>query len=349
MKSLQFADYNAPLRAFEKDTPTPQGHEVLMKIRACGVCHSDVHLWEGFFDMGDGKKADLTRDRQLPFTLGHEIVGEVAAIGAKADGISIGDKRVIYPWIGCGTCAICNTGAEHLCNQPRALGINVDGGYSDRVLIPNTRYLFDYGEAPAELACTYACSGLTAYGALAKIKQVANGHTLLLIGAGGVGLAGLAIAQAVLDAEIIVADIDEAKRAAATTAGAHHVVDPSAKDARKQVVKLTNGGVAAAVDFVGSTSSAKFGVSVLGRGGSLVIVGLFGGSLSVSVPLFPLKTLSITGSYVGGLNQMEELMALVRAGKVRPIPVEVRSLDEAHQTLERLRDGQIIGRVVLQP
>lgn len=347
MRSLQFPDYNAPLKAFDQDTPIPQGEQVLIRIDACGVCHSDVHLWEGYFDMGDGKKADLTSGRPLPFTLGHEIVGEVAAIGERVNTVSVGDKRVVYPWIGCGECTSCKADGEHLCAQPRALGVNLHGGFSDCVVVPNARYLFDYGGIRPELACTYACSGLTAYSALAK--HTAATGPLLVIGAGGVGLAAIAIAQAVVDAEIIVADIDESKRDAAKAAGASHVIDPQETDARKQVIKLTNGGVLAAVDFVGSTTSAKFGLSALGKGGKLVIVGLFGGSLNVSVPLFPLKTITVAGSYVGNLREMEELMGLVRAGQVKSIPVESRPLDQAHHTLVELRDGKIVGRVVLRP
>ncbi|MDH3689178.1 MAG: alcohol dehydrogenase [Gammaproteobacteria bacterium] len=349
MKSIQFSDYSAPLLSSAKDTPAPQGKEVLIKIDACGVCHSDVHLWEGFFDMGDGKKADLSAGRSLPFTLGHEIVGEVVAIGEGVKDASIGDRRVVFPWMGCGSCSICTAGDEHLCNQPQALGINVDGGYSEYVMVPHPRYLFDYGDIQPTLACTYACSGLTAYSALAKVKQAADRRSLLIIGAGGVGLAALAIAQCLVDAEIIVADIDQTKRETAKAAGADHVVDPRDREARKQIAKLTDGGTSAAVDFVGSADSSKFGVAVLGKGATLVIVGLFGGSLNISVPLFPLKTITVMGSYVGSLSEMRELMALARAGKVTPIPVEPRPLDQANAALEELRQGNIVGRVVLRP
>ncbi len=349
MKSFQFAEYGAPLQSFENATPKPEGEQVLVRIDACGVCHSDIHLWEGYFDLGGDNKLDLSQGRQLPFTLGHEIVGEVVAVGDKATGVAVGDKGVVYPWIGCGDCPVCGAGQEHLCNRPRALGVTVAGGYADHVLIPSGRYLYPYGDVAPSLACTYACSGLTAYGALKKAKGRAEGRNLLIIGAGGVGMAGLAIAQAVLDTEIIVADIDPAKLDAAKAAGADHVVNSKDADAVKQVMSLTGGGAAASVDFVGAAASAGFGVRTLGKGGKLVIVGLFGGALPISVPLFPLKAMAIEGSYVGSPEEMAELMELVRAGKIKPIPVEPRPLDQAQQTIDDLRQGKIVGRVVLEP
>ena len=100
MKSYQFGAYGAPLELAETPTPEPTGTEVLVRIHACGVCHSDVHLWEGYFEMGGGRKLDVRAVRELPFTLGHEIVGEVAAAGPDADGVAIGDRRVVFPWIG---------------------------------------------------------------------------------------------------------------------------------------------------------------------------------------------------------------------------------------------------------
>lgn len=350
MLSYKFAEYHGPLQPVEEPTPEPKGAEVLVKVDACGVCHSDIHLWEGFFDMGGGKKADISRFRKLPFTLGHEIVGTVAAVGPDAKGVKVGDKRVVYPWIGCGECPACKGGEENLCSaKPHQLGCNVDGGYADHVLVPGPQYLFDYGSVSTELAATYACSGITAYGALNKVKRKAEGRHLLIIGAGGVGFNGLTIAQAMMNTTIIVADIDDKKLEAAKAAGAHHVVNPKDDTARKQIMGLTGGGVPAAVDFVGSDKTVGFGVSALGMNGTLVVVGLFGGSLNLSVPLLPLKALTLQGSITGTLAEMGDLMALVRAGKVKPLPVATRPLSAAAETLADLQAGKIVGRVVLKP
>ena len=171
MKSYQFKAYGEPLEVVETPTPQPTGSEVLLRTHACGVCHSDVHLWHGFFEMGGGRRLDVRAVRDLPFTLGHEIVGEVVVAGPEADGAAPGDLRVVFPWIGCGACDVCAADREHLCNRPRALGTHVDGGFADHVLVPHPRYLFDYGDVAPELACTYACSGLTAYSALLKARH----------------------------------------------------------------------------------------------------------------------------------------------------------------------------------
>jgi D-arabinose 1-dehydrogenase-like Zn-dependent alcohol dehydrogenase len=349
MKSFKIADYGQPLQEMDDPAPQPAGREVLVRVTGCGVCHSDVHIWEGYFDLGGGQKAPVSRGHTLPFTLGHEIVGTVEAMGPEAEGCQVGDAAVVYPWIGCGECDMCKAGNEPSCPRPRNLGVHKDGGYATHVLVPDCRYLYAYGDTPGELAATYACSGITAYGALKKVKDKVAGRHLLIVGAGGVGLAGLLIARAMTDATIIVADIDDAKLEAAKAAGADHVVNPTAEDARKEIIKLTGGGAAGAVDFVGSDKSAGFAVGALGVGGHLVVVGLMGGAMALSVPLLPLKQLTLQGSYVGTPQEMRELMDLVAAGKVAPLPVATRPLAQADQTLRDLADGKIVGRVVLTP
>ena len=129
MKSYKVVEFGQPLQKVEEANPAPQGTEVLVRITAAGVCHSDVHLWEGYFDMGGGNKYSTEKTMAPPRTMGHEIVGEVVAVGPDAKGAKVGDKAVVYPWIGCGKCWYCATGSEHLCPTPRALGVNKDGGY----------------------------------------------------------------------------------------------------------------------------------------------------------------------------------------------------------------------------
>lgn len=346
MKSYQFGAYGASLALAEAPTPEPTGTEVLVRIRACGVCHSDVHLWQGYFEMGGGRQLDVRAVRELPFTLGHEIVGEVAATGPDAEGVSTGDRRVVFPWIGCEACDFCATAREHLCHRPRALGTHLDGGFADHVLVPHPRYLFDYGDVPPELACTYACSGLTAYSALRKAERRLEDQ-LVIVGAGGVGLAGIQLARALFDAELIVVEIDDAKLEAARHAGAAHVVDARDDDAAKQLKRLTNGGCAAVVDFAGTTASAGLAFRTVAKSGVVVVVGLLGGALSVPIPLLVLKDLAIEGSDLGSLAEMGELMALVRADRVDPIPYATRPMEEAEASLRDLEAGRVVGRIVL--
>jgi D-arabinose 1-dehydrogenase-like Zn-dependent alcohol dehydrogenase len=346
VKSRRFSTYGGALDEVDVELPAPQGAQVVVEVDACGVCHSDVHLWEGYFDLGD-RKLDLSRGRDLPFTLGHEIAGRVVAAGPDA-GAAPGESVVVYPWVGCGDCAMCAAGDEQLCPRPRAIGINVDGGYAERVLVPHSRYLHPHGDVPATLAATYACSGLTAFAALRKLEE-RTGDGVLVVGAGGVGLAGIAIARALDIPEIIAADIDPAKLAAAREAGAHHTIDTAEPGAVKQVMRLTGGGVAAAVDFVGSASSASFAVGALGRRGKVIVVGLLGGTLPLAVPLLPLKSISLEGSYVGNPDEMAELIRLAQTGRLEATPIETRPLAEAEQAVRDLRDGRVVGRVVLTP
>lgn len=349
LNSQQIVAYGEPLAAGSDPLPTPQGREALIRVHNCGVCHSDVHLQDGHFHLGGGNNLDISSGRALPFTLGHEVEGEVVALGPDAEGISIGDRGLVYPWIGCDDCPICERGDGHMCNSPRAVGVNIHGGYADHCIVPDAKYLVPYGDLDPSLAATYACSGITAYGALDKVDALGPDERVLIIGMGGVGMMGLAFARALFDTPPLVADIDAAKREAAIKAGAAEAFDSADKNSAKAIRKMTNGGVAAVVDFVGSDSSFAFANSAVGRGGKIIIVGLIGGSMTMPVPMFPLRSLTVTGSYVGSLAQFSDMMALVRAGKVTPIPIQTRPLSDAEQTLNDLRDGRLIGRVVLQP
>ncbi len=349
MKSQAIVALGEPLQELESPTPEPTGSEVLLKVTACGVCHSDVHIHDGFFDLGGGNKLPLSAKESLPHTMGHEIAGEVVALGPDAKGISVGDRRVVYPWIGCGKCATCEKGDEHYCRTPRNLGVTRPGGYADHVLVPDAKYLLDYGTMSESLAATYMCSGLTAFGALKKLGDVGPQDKILVVGAGGVGMMGVQFAKALFPSAPMVADIDDAKLSAAKKAGASHVYNSKDPDAVKQVLEDSDGGVLGAIDFVGSEASLAFASATVRKGGKVIIVGLFGGGFSMPIPMFPLRVISIGGSYVGSLPETKEMMELVKAGKIDPIPVETRPLAQASQTLDDLRSGSVVGRVVLTP
>ena len=351
MRSCQIIEYGKPLEMREYPNPEPQGTEVLIKVTACGVCHTDVHVWQGFFDLGDGEQFTIaSRGVELPFTMGHEVIGEVTALGPDASGVAVGDRRVVFPWIGCGECPACQRGWEVDCESPNPLGTRQHGGYSDHIIVPHARYLVAFGDVPEALACTYACSGLTVYSALKKVAHLQKDDTLLIIGAGGVGLNAVNIAPAETAAQVIVADIDPAKRQAALDAGAAHAVDNGSDNAVAELKKLSQGGARATIDFVGSPETAQFGFDALRRGGTQVIVGLWGGKFRFSLPFLPLQHRTLRGSYVGSLEELKELMALVMAGKIPPLPVATRPLDEATSVLEDLQQGgKIVGRVVLTP
>lgn len=345
MISYQTAAPGAPLERREEDTPQPQGSAVLVKMEACGVCHSDIHLHDGHFDLGNGKQLDVGRPGLV---LGHEIFGEVVAVGPDAEGVRVGDRRVVYPWIGCGECAVCRRGEEHLCTPGRGLGTVSQGGFADHVMVPHSRYLFDKGDVPDALASTYACSGLTAYSALKKVGELVEGDEVVLIGAGGVGMMALQVALA-RGIQPIVCDIDDAKLETAKELGAKAVFNSSDRAAAKEIKKMTAGGAYAAIDFVGAEASVNFGLGTLRKGGKLIIVGLYGGALNVPLPFLPMNARIIQGTYVGSLQEMGELMELVRAGKIEPIRIDERPLDAVNEALADLKAGRVQGRIVLRP
>jgi D-arabinose 1-dehydrogenase-like Zn-dependent alcohol dehydrogenase len=355
MKSQAIVAYGQPLQEVTGEVPVPQGTEVIVKITHSGVCHSDVHLQDGHVDLGDGDKQDWTRGRALPHTLGHEIEGVLHAVGPDAQGLlegrQVGARFVVFPWIGCGECPVCKRDQEHICSKPRAIGINVAGGYSEYVRVPHPRYLLDATGVPEGLAATYMCSGITAYSALKKLHDIGEGDAILIVGLGGVGMMGLQFARALFpQARILGADIDPAKLEAATKAGAAAVYDSKDAANLKQLKADTGGGVAAAVDFVGSNGSMAYANGAIRRGGAIVVVGLFGGKFSTPIPMFPQRPFSIIGSYTGPLGETKDMMELVRAGKIAPIPIDKRPLDQANAALDQLRAGKgVVGRVVLTP
>jgi D-arabinose 1-dehydrogenase-like Zn-dependent alcohol dehydrogenase len=338
--------YGQPLCETAADLPTPRGSEVLVRVECCGVCHSDLHIQDGYFALGGDKRLDITKGRPLPFTLGHEIAGVIEAVGEAGDGAVVGSRVAVYPWIGCGTCADCRSGEENLCSTHHHLGIAADGGFATHVLVRHPRYLLDYSPLSRTFAGPLMCSGLTAYSALKRLADRAERGPVLLIGLGGVGMIGLAIARALFRQPIIAADIDAGKRAAAITAGAAQAVDPSDPQARKAVLKAT-GGVLAACDFVGSDRSLQFATGVLARGGKVVVTGLLGGNFSIAAAMIPIKAMTIEGTLTGTLAEARELIDLARTGKLAAIPTHERPLNQAQAALDDLRAGRVVGRAVL--
>jgi D-arabinose 1-dehydrogenase-like Zn-dependent alcohol dehydrogenase len=351
MKSFKVTEFNAPLKEVDEPTPQPAGTQVVIKVKAAGVCHSDLHIWEGGYDLGHGRKPLSLKDRgvSLPRTMGHETVGEVLALGPDAKGsIAVGDIALVYPWIGCGKCATCLAGDENMCLTPRSLGVYCDGGYADHMTVPHPRYLINLRGLDPVTAAPYACSGVTTYSALKKIEHDL-GNPIVIFGAGGLGLMALSLLKAMGGKGAIVVDIDARKREAAEQAGALGTVDGAAADALAQIAAKAGGPVRSVIDLVGNPATAQLGFDCLTKGGKLVIVGLFGGGAPWALPLIPIKALTIQGSYVGNLRETEELLDLVRTKKISPIPVTTMPLKAANQALLDLQKGKLVGRAILTP
>lgn len=351
MKSYVLTEFGKPLAAVETPTPQPTGTEVLLKTLAAGVCHSDLHLHDGYYELGGGKRLILSeRGITPPITMGHEIAGAVVAAGPEAKGVRPGDGYVAYPWIGCGQCAVCRSGNEHLCGDAHTLGILRPGGYADYVVVPHPRYLYPLGSVAPQVAAPYACSGLTTYAALKRVgAAIFTAQPILILGAGGLGLMCLKLLKALGGKGAVVVELDAKKREAALAAGALAVVDPRADKPGRAIRAAAGGAVAAAIDLVGSSDTAQLGTDMLARGGKYVIVGLMGGELTLSLPLLPIRSIAIEGMLVGTLAEFREVMDLVASGRVEPMPLVERPLARVNETLEDLRAGRIFGRAMLTP
>jgi D-arabinose 1-dehydrogenase-like Zn-dependent alcohol dehydrogenase len=349
MRAYAVQCFCEPIVPVERSDPQPAGTEVVVDVTRCGVCHSDLHIQDGYYDLGGGKRLNL-QDRGVtpPVVMGHEVLGRLVAKGPDAPiaDSEVGKTFLVYPWLGCGKCDICLRGEENLCPKPSSIGVFRPGGYAEKCVVPHPRYLVDVTGIEPTLAATYACSGLTAYSALRKVDVDKEKDLLLLMGLGGVGLSGLQIAQGLGFGKVAVADIDPAKRELALANGAKLAIDPRDAEASTRLLAQA-GGVAAAVDFVGATATAAFAIAALRKGGTYVVVGLFGGDITLALPPIVLRAITIRGSYVGNLGELKELVALVQAGKVKPLPVEAVAFDGVNEALARLRAGKVQGRLVL--
>lgn len=352
MRCYSVLHHGKPLELVDQPIPQPKGTEVLLKVHAAGVCHTDLHLWEGHYDMGGGKKLTLAdRGIKPPLTLSHEIAGEVVSAGADAPSAEVkpGRKVLVHPWIGCGDCAACKRGEENICAKPQALGVARPGGFADYVIVPHPRYLIDLDGLDAAVAAPLACAGVTTYSALKKLGDRVQTDPVVIIGAGGLGLTAIEVLKAMGGKGAIVVDLDPVKREAALKAGALQAIDARASDAVQQIQAATGGGARGVLDLVGATPTVTLAMASVARGGHIVISGLMGGDLTLSLPVIPIRPITLQGSYVGTLNELKELVNLVKQGKMTPIPVTCRSMGEANAALEDLHHGRVVGRTVLTP
>jgi len=349
MQSWDVVEHGRPLQRVMKETPVPKGTEVLVRITRSGVCHSDLHIWDGYFDLGGGKRF-YVKDRGCipPFTLGHEPFGVVEAVGPKAKGAKVGQKRIVFPWIGCGKCAICKSEQDNYCvSGSRFLGVNRNGAYASHVLVPHPKYLVDATGVDEAFASTLACSGLTTYSATAKLPELGPRDWVAVIGCGGLGLVCVSVLRAKGVKNIIACDVDESKLAAARKLGAKLALDTRAPDAIQKLQALAMGSLAGAIDLVGMPATAALGLGALRKGGRYVLCGLFGGELVHPLPPFAQRAIGLVGSYVGNLKELKEVVALAKKKKLKPTPVSTRPGTEVNAVLEELKAGKVLGRVVL--
>jgi len=348
MEAWAVVEHEKPLQRITKPVPEPTGTEVLLEVTHCGVCHSDLHFWEGSYDLGGGKVYKISdRGVKLPRAVGHEIAGKVIKTGSEADGVAVGASRLIYPWIGCGTCRRCLQGNDNLCAKQRSLGVLQDGGFASHVVVPHPRYLVDPGTLDLSVACTYSCSGITAFSAISKIMPLEPDDFVVLIGAGGVGLSAVAMLRALGHENILSVDISPDKRKAALAAGAVKYISGTGPELTQDILSATDGPVLGVIDFVNNSQTSATAYNLLQKGGKLVQVGVMGGELNLSLVGNIFKAATITGNNTGSLAHLHSVVELAKSGKLLPVPVQRVPWNDASQTLQRLKDGNVTGRLIL--
>lgn len=336
MKAAVLHALAEPLIVEELATPQPGAGEVLIKVAACGVCHSDLHLVRGEWDL-------LKPITKIPLVPGHEVTGTIAALGEGVEGFAIGD-RVGVPWLHstCGQCEFCLAGRETLCGKQQVTGCTVDGGFAEFIKAKASHT----AKLPDNLSFVEAapllCAGLTVHRAL-NDSGVAAGQRVAVFGIGGLGHLAIQLAKA-RGAEVIGVDVADDKLALAKECGADHTVNAATSQAYKEVKKL--GGAHVAMVTSGSKAAYETALRSLRKGGTLSVVGMSPEPISLSTVAMVSGEYRIIASAVGTRADLREVLQLAAEGKVR-CRIETRPFDQADAVLNEMQNGSLVGRVVL--
>jgi propanol-preferring alcohol dehydrogenase len=323
----------------EIPTPIPAPDEVLIKVVACGVCHSDLHLASGEWDL-------LKPITKIPLVLGHEITGTIAAVGEGVSGFESGD-RVGVPWLHdtCGECEFCRSGRENLCSRQQVTGCTVDGGFAEFVKAKASHT----AKLPINLSFAEAapllCAGLTVHNALKK-SGLQSGQVMAIFGIGGLGHLAIQLAKA-RGAEVIAVDLADDKLELALDCGADATVNALTTQAYKEIKKLSAGGAHVVMVTSGSRAAYETALRSLRRGGTLSVVGMAPEPISVSTVALVSGEYRIVASAVGTRQDLSEILQLAAEGKVK-CRIELRKFEEIGNIFTEMKEGRLLGRVVLQ-
>jgi propanol-preferring alcohol dehydrogenase len=337
MRAAVVHSFTEPLRIEEVPVPRPGPAEILVKIEASGVCHTDLHAARG----------DWPVKPALPFIPGHEGVGIVAAVGAGVTDVKEGDA-VGVPWLysACGRCTYCVTGWETLCESQRNTGYSVNGGFAEYVVAPSAFVGHLPPGADFAAMAPILCAGVTTYKGL-KETDARPGEWVAISGIGGLGHVAVQYAKA-MGFQVAAIDVDPAKLALAARLGADLAIDGREPDAVATLVRETGGGAHGVLVTAVSTGAFGQAISMVRRRGTVALVGLPPGDFPL--PIFPvvLKRITIRGSIVGTRQDLSEAIAFAASGQVTA-NVTVEPLDAINDIFSRMGRGQIEGRIVLRP
>jgi propanol-preferring alcohol dehydrogenase len=320
MKAAVLRRFGAALELEERPTPRVRGDEVLVRVRATGVCGTDLHLVDG-----------TVPDLPLPRILGHEIAGEAVGIG----------NVLVYGSWGCGRCEWCRRGEENLCVLGADPGRGRDGGYAESVVVPSPRYLFALRGLDPVRAAPLADAGVTSYRAVRRVIPALTDHstTAVVIGAGGLGQFAIQYIKLFTNARIVVIEPSEERRRLARRLGADEALPNIARDVRELGI--------AVLDFVGTDATLALSIALVRRGGTVVQIGEAGGRVFFGLGLLPQEAV-LTTSIWGSARDLQSVLDLAWSGLLR-WDVEPLPLDDVNRALERLRGGSFRGRLVITP
>jgi 2-desacetyl-2-hydroxyethyl bacteriochlorophyllide A dehydrogenase len=339
MKAMVLREFNQPLRLEEVEIPKVGKGELLVRVKACGVCASNVKYSKG--------NAPFIK---LPHILGHEPVGEIAEVGPDVKSFSVGDRVSVYIFITCGKCLYCRRGDENNCVSCDRIGMELPGAYAEYVKVPASNVLKIPAGIPFDEACVIADAINTPFHAIRQRAKIRIGEEVVIIGIGGLGIHAVQIAKA-SGARVIAIDVVPHKLESAKQYGADETIDARKEDISEKVRSLTNGdGVDAYVDFVGNPDSLGAGLRSLRRGGRLVIVGndpqqrdfQFNPHKAVTF-----EEIEIMGSHGATRQEMRELLQLVKAGTIKPVIAARYPLSQANEAHQALASQENPGRIVL--
>ncbi|MGQ0607129.1 MAG: alcohol dehydrogenase catalytic domain-containing protein [Chloroflexota bacterium] len=339
MRAIRLHAAGEPMRLDEVPIPDPSGAQVRIRVGGCGVCHTDLHIVDG------------TQPRvSLPVTLGHEVAGFVDAVGpGAAEQPPIGQAVLVHGGWGCGRCRECGAGAEQRCDRSIAPGFQADGGYAEAMLVPHPRHLVPLTRLDPVRAAPLADAGVTPYRAVRRAERwLRPGARVLVIGAGALGQFALQYLRLVPDAGAdLVVGVQERspmRLARATELGADLALpetDPGA------LLDSLGDQVDVVLDFVGSDATLAQAGAVVAPDGLVVLVGEAGGSAPFGFDGPPVESWLTTVAW-GSHGDLREVVRLAEDGVLQWV-VEPVPLDEALAAHDRLRSGDVNGRLVLVP
>lgn len=338
MKAAVFHGPKQPLRIEEVETPTAGPGEILVKVAACGVCHTDI----GYIDEG------VPTFKKPPMILGHEAAGTIAGVGERVEGFADGDRVLIPAVFTCGICSYCRSGRENICLNMKMLGNHINGAYAEYTVVPAKDCLHMPGEIPLEEGCIIADAISTPFHAVKNRAKVQPGDTVCVYGCGGVGMNVVQVVVA-SGGIVIAVDIDDDKLRMASGLGAWKTVNAKAVDPAKEVRKLTGGGADIAIEAIGNPATINQAFSSLKTGGRLCVVGYTPKDITISAARIMFREMEIIGSLGCRPVDYHKIVEMAANGKIKVSEMVTSRfpLDEINGALDVLRSGKSLRSIVV--